>query len=393
MAELGEPRLVWTDGPGDPGVRRVDLPDPLPEIGDDFDWQQRDFESFRLAMWSELQARFPERRRWTGGDVEAVLVEILAAHLDQLSDMADRVSAEAFLVSARRFPSFVSWLSFIGYDPCAERAAQGRPSLEALRELYRNEPQEMELDRRRGPASIRSQKRMVSAEGDGDDYALRLAEHPLVLRAYTTRSWNGAWLDLVATVAVSNGWRLDDRLVASGRALAPGGRERQLSDRRRREIDAFHERLELRKPSWQEEPMVREVLYGYVRRFRMAGQTVLLDDVSFVALVIGLCVTVSESCFQSEVRREIERVLGSGPDGFFRPGRLAAGQDVHLSDIYQSVMSVDGVADLTVTRFGKRRERPARGDVPDVIAMGPDELVCSRDRERLSLELHGGRLG
>jgi len=67
MAELGSPVLRWTDDVIDPGVREVTLPDPAPEVGDDFDWQQRDFESFRLAMWNELQERFPERRRWTSG--------------------------------------------------------------------------------------------------------------------------------------------------------------------------------------------------------------------------------------------------------------------------------------------------------------------------------------
>ena len=40
----------------------------------------------------ELAARFPERRRWTPGDLEVVMVEVMAALLDQLSDMADRVA-------------------------------------------------------------------------------------------------------------------------------------------------------------------------------------------------------------------------------------------------------------------------------------------------------------
>ena len=44
---------------------------------------------FRLFMMEELAARVPERQRWTPADLETVLVEALAAVLDQLSDRAD----------------------------------------------------------------------------------------------------------------------------------------------------------------------------------------------------------------------------------------------------------------------------------------------------------------
>lgn len=378
MAELGATVLHWTDDAVDPGIRETLLPDPAPEVGDDFDWQQRDFESFRLAMWNELQERFPERRRWTPGDMEAVLVEVLAYLLDQLSDMADRVSAEAYLLSSRRVASLLSWLSFIGYRPWEERQL----SIDQLVMLYRAEPHEMELDRRRGPTSIRRQRRMASAS----DYGERLEHHPLVERAYTKQQWNGSWLELVATVALWKDWCLDDRL---------GSTERQLSDRRQREITEFHKRLNLRIPQWQHNPTIRELLGDYVRRFRMSGQTVLLDDVIPVGVIVELCIALRENYFQSEIRREVNRVLGCGPEGFFRPGRLAAGQDIQLSDIYERVMNLDGVANVVPVRFGKLRDDPARGDVPQTIEMGPHELaVCtSKGRGKLSFELRGGRRG
>ena len=65
MAET--PRSTLTFGPGCPdcGGRDVTLPGRLPALGDDFDWLQRDYDSFRLAMLEELAARFPERRRWS----------------------------------------------------------------------------------------------------------------------------------------------------------------------------------------------------------------------------------------------------------------------------------------------------------------------------------------
>lgn len=43
----------------DCGRRQADLPDALPELGDDFDWDQRDYDGFRLVMLQGLAARFP----------------------------------------------------------------------------------------------------------------------------------------------------------------------------------------------------------------------------------------------------------------------------------------------------------------------------------------------
>ncbi len=392
MAELAPPVLRWPDDAGlDPGERKVLLPEPPPQIGDDFHWEQRDFESFRLVMWTELQERFPERKRWNAGDVEAVLVEALASQLDQLSDMADRVSAESYLLTARRVPSLLAWLSFIGYEPWRE----SNMSLEKLLQLYCDEPHEMELDRRRGPASIRRQKRMACT----GDYRTELERHPLVERAYMNRAWNGSWMDLVATVALWKDWRLDDqlddRLGKDNDPLPDGTRERALVQRQKDAIADHHERLGIRPPQWQQKPTIRELLGDTVRRFRMTGQTVLLADVIPVALEIELCVTMDERYFQSEIRREVDRVMGRGPDGFFRPGRLAAGQDIRLSDIYERVIGLDGVIDLSLIRFGKARDKPAVGIVPEKIEMDPDELaVCARRGPGvLEVKLRGGRRG
>jgi hypothetical protein len=116
MASTPIPELFFSDSCSDCGQREVQLPEPLPAIGDDFDWLVRDYDGFRLAMLEEMAARFPERRRWTPADMEVVLVESLAVGLDQLSDMLDRVHSEAFLETARRPQSVRRLLSMIGYD-------------------------------------------------------------------------------------------------------------------------------------------------------------------------------------------------------------------------------------------------------------------------------------
>ena len=116
MAQTPESHLIFADGCSDCATREVDLPEPLPMLGDDFDWLLRDYDGFRLFMLEELAARYPERRRWTPADMEVVIVETLSVVLDQLSDMLDRVRAEAFLEIARRPESVRRLLAMIGYD-------------------------------------------------------------------------------------------------------------------------------------------------------------------------------------------------------------------------------------------------------------------------------------
>ena len=404
MAELQPPELIWTKKASESGYRKVDLPDPLPKIDDSFDWQQRDFDSFQQAMWQELQERFPERKRWTSGDVETVLIDVFAAVLDQLSDMADRVSAEAYLETARRAESVLKWLDFIGYDPIEMRPELGADRGEAMKnllKLYRNKPHELERDRQQGPASIRQQRRMVSL----DDYAERLREHPLVMRAQTTPHWNGSWLDLYITVQLWNDWRLDDHLSDDDHSRTDDQQKivRKLSVRRKDDIINFHLQNKLRMPKQDDanetpallddQPTIRLLLNDFLHRFRMAGQTIQLQDVIPVGIVIDVYVTVRENYFQSEVRREVERALGRGPTGFFRPGRLAFGQDVQLSDIYQVLMPLDGVENVRLQRFGKEKDQPTT--FQQTIVMAPEELaVCdNKGHGYFDIQLHGGRRG
>ena len=147
MAELPRPTLRFDRGSPDPGHRSVELPVELPQVGDDFDWLQRDFDSYRDAMLEELAIRFPERNRWAVADLEVVLLETLAASLDQLSDMADRIDAEASLETARRPESVLSWLRFVGIRP----AQLGADTSDALLARWRAKPHEMESARRVGP--------------------------------------------------------------------------------------------------------------------------------------------------------------------------------------------------------------------------------------------------
>jgi hypothetical protein len=361
----------------------VALPAPLPEIGDDFDWLVRDFEGFRRFMLEDLAARFPERTRWTPADLEVVLVEAFAAVFDQLSDMLDRVMAEATLETARRPDSVRRLLTLIGFD--AVRAA-GVADANALKTLWENEPALMEAARRAGPRLVHAQRRMVSL----DDFATGLEAHPLVNRARAASSWGGAWTVVRAAVMLMDNRELDDEVFAQ--ATDPEGL--------RETLEAFHRDREL--PPLADFPSAvtfRMLLYAYLEHNRMLGQDVRLQDADLVGIELALSIRVRDNYFQSEVRREAEQALGRGPSGFFRPGRLHFGEDLHIADVIQTLMALDGVENVCINRFKRLgRQFPDQSVGGRITLTGLEIAVCDNtpsapQRGYFRLSLHGGRAG
>lgn len=379
MARTPEVELRFTGGKPDPGRQEVKLPSPLPSVGDDFDWHLGDFESYRDFMLSELRARFPERHRWTAADMEQVLIDILAAILDQLSDMADRTFAESFLGTARHPERVYQWLQFIGYNPPHPDIAN--PNRKDIIKLWRDKPHIMEQSRVAGPSQIYRQKRMATPA----DYSRIFALHPLVLQARSTVTWGGSWPVVWVTVNLWNNHKLFDRTI-------------KLTDTRKRETKSFHDQYDLLQPTWKSNESFHDILINIQERFRMAGQEVVLRDVEFAGINITLVIDVGKNYFHSEVRREVERVLGRGSGGFFEPKRLGFGEDIHISDFYERLMSIDGVDNARITRFKRS------GDYPDRVEEGCISLeqyeiaVCNRDPQKpelgtLEVRLQGGRKG
>jgi hypothetical protein len=397
VAENPYSEIVFAPGGPGCGQRKVrGLPGPLPDVGNDFDWQVRDYDSFRLFMMEELAARFPERQRWTPADLEVVLVEALAAVLDQLSDMADRVAAEAYLETARRPESVRRLLKLIGYD--AERMAfaageiRTNPALDAARATVELErawaanPFLMEAARRAGPGELHVQRRMVTE----DDYGRLLEEHPVVVHAQSRLTWGGAWP--VVRVAII-GW--NDRTLDTVEGTAPS---LVLPADVRRRVERFHVERGLEAPSWQDTTL-RTLLAGYVERYRMVGQQVLLEDAVPVGINLGLTLRVDPDYFQSEVRAAVEQVLARGPGGFFEPGRLRFGEDVNASDLIQALTALEGVETVSIDHFRRvgasARDERASGRIP---LQGTELAVCDNDprfpeRGIYRLNLQGGRRG
>ncbi|HEV8579155.1 MAG TPA: hypothetical protein VGX68_08730 [Thermoanaerobaculia bacterium] len=389
MAEVPSVLLDYPGGCPDCGDRQVELPPPLPPVGDDFDWRVRDYDGFRLAMLEELAARFPERTRWTPADLEVVIVEVLAAVLDQLSDQLDRVTAEAYLESARRPESVRRHLALLGYDSVRIALARGQIALQpgetagdpAVRRrldgFWFENPSAMEEARQQGPRSVHDQHRMVTT----DDYARRLEEHPLVLRAQAAVRWTGAWTTMEVALVLFGDEPLDALVPAS---LAPA-------------VARFHAERGIRLPSGA--PSIRTVLTAYVDALRMVGQEVVLIDAVRVPVTFSLSVRVAANYFQSEVRRALTDVLGTGPAGFFRPGRLRFGEDLHASDLIAAAMALDGVESVCLNRFRRLgsqfADQVASGRIP---LAGIEVAICDNQaalpsRGYYRLTLHGGLKG
>lgn len=387
-------RLEYAGGCPDCGRRHVELPPVLPTIGDDFDWDLRDYDGFRLFMLEALAARFPERRRWTPADVEVVLAEVLAAQLDKLSDMQDRVAAEFTLETARRPETVRRLLSLIGYDalrlaqdlgePPFDRppaAGDGRSASERLEQYWLDHPERMDLARLAGPRAIRSQHRMVTL----DDFALRLEEHPLVERAHAWESWGGSWQ--VIRIAVIPALRRDlDATGAWPQAL----------------IDAtvrFHAERALPLPRLADGPSLRAILLPYLEAYRMAGQAVELGRAVEVGVLLALSIQVAGNHYQSEVRDAVSQALGTGPGGFFAPGRLRFGEDLWASDIVQTLLALGGVSNVCLNRFKRLGDRfPDQASSGRIALDGLEVAICDNlpnqaARGYFRLALHGGLRG
>lgn len=131
----------------------------------------------------------------------------------------------------------------------------------------------------------------------------------------------------------------------------------------------------------------------------MVGQPVELAPAVEVGVVLFVSVQVGPHHFQSEVRRAVEQALGTGADGFFRPGRLRFGEDLWASDIVQALVRLDGVENVCLNRFKRLGDRfpdqAASGRIP---LDGLEVAVCDNRpdapaRGHFRLTLNGGRRG
>lgn len=381
MAEQPTPTIVWSGSCPDCARRGVEPPDALPVVGDDFDWQVRDFDGFRAFMLQELMAHYPQRTRWTSADLEVVIVEALAAVLDQLSDMLDRATGEAYLETARRPESVRRLLSFIGYDAVAAAALDNPddPSPGAtLEQAWRTDPTQMEIARRAGPQQVQQPNRMVTAQ----DYGAQLATHPVVDGATAWVQWTGSWATVRIAVICRDELMLDAPGL-SGDLTLPAA------------LHSFNRAHNLPDVALTPDSTPRGILAPYLDTYRMAGQEVVLQDAGVIPITMSISVQVNPNYFQSEVRSAIV----DGLDQFFAPGQRQFGQSLHESDIIKLLTALPGVDDACLNRLKRLGSQFPDDTASGVITIGPTEIVaCDNDPARpergyYQLILHGGLSG
>lgn len=397
MADTPQSVLTFDAGCPDCGDRRVVLPGPLPPVGDDFDWLQRDYDSFRIAMMEELAARFPERRSLSAADMEVVLVEVLSVVLDQLSDMLDRVHAEAFLETARRPDSLWRLLSFIGYDPLPASGLTYDPDDEVqvaaaralLLDRWLKYPAEMDAARIDGPRAIQRQRRMVTEA----DVVTQLEAHPLVERAHAEMRWTGSWSTLRVACLTRENTLLD---TAIADIYGPASDQ---TTALRAEIDALHRDAGIDLLNWDADPTLRSGLRELIDAYRMAGQEVWLEDPVEVPILVDLTVLARNAFYRSEVRAAVEEALGTGLNGFFSPTRLRFGEDLHASDLVAATMALDGVEAVCLNRFKRLGDRYSdQSDSGRIVLSGTEIAICDNDpsdpgRGLLRVRVSGGLAG
>ncbi len=260
---------------------------------------------------------------------------------------------------------------------------------QSLNRYWSAYPYVMDAAREAGPRAIHTQKRMVTEA----DYAERMEDHPLVLQGHASSRWSGSWSTIYCAVIMRNIIQLDTPLTAA--AIGDAETLSKLQD----EVDEFYQEREIEPPNWSADPTPRTVLRPYLDRYRMAAQEVFLLDAEPVGINISLAVRIDENYFQSEVRREVLDVLGSGLDGFFEPGRLQFGEDLHSSDVIAAVMALDGVRVACLNRFKRVGQRyPNQADAGRIQLDGLEVAVCDNNPQQagrgiLNITSHGGRRG
>jgi hypothetical protein len=89
------------------------LPAPLPVP--DIDYLAKDYDSFKHVLMTAMQNRVPGWMPSSEADLDQVLIDLLAADADELSDFQDRVMSEAVLANARKRVSLARHARLMDY--------------------------------------------------------------------------------------------------------------------------------------------------------------------------------------------------------------------------------------------------------------------------------------
>jgi hypothetical protein len=419
MADAPKQALSFHNHCGDCGRREAVLPDALPRLGDDFDWLQRDYDGFRLAMLEELAARFPERRRWTPADMEVVLVETFSVLLDQYSDSLDRSQAEAYLETARRPDSVRKLLAMIGYDAVAQAPSQAvipepvpgfdeSPEvrlrrLEAFLPAFRALRPELEAALLSLPPPDQQRVLAFLAESNTADASVMDSVQDLLDSAPDfVRRCRRYTLDRFWTLypsAMDQARRDGPRLLHRQRRMVTLPDYGNLAEHPLvlRAQASSHwsgawQTIEVAVTLLEDIPLDLETLAAElgaalprlqyeVEAFHRVNKLVpplWAPDISARTLLrplvdrwrmagqevflrdaerIGIDISLAVRAAGNYYQSEIRRAVENEIRDFFAPGRMQFGEDIHASDIVERVMALDGVDAICLNRFKRVGKR------------------------------------
>ncbi len=415
MADEPVAILEYSEGCGDCGKRQIELPASLPALGDDFDWDVRDYDGYRLFMLEQLASRFPERDNWTAADMEVVLVETLSVILDQLSDMNDRIQAETFLQTARKPDTVRRMLEMIGYQPKihiqrnmlakikdpAELLSYPEIDIsnDELESLWSYYPHLMQEAKHEGPRSIHQQLRMVTLE----DYKNQLLDHPLVLDVDAFSRWTGSWNTHFLVVRLINNFLLDEPL--SKQNIIPHADSAEQQDElfehfKNNLINYYqHQQIDIKQVPDIIDRNSRFLIQDIIKRQRMIGQEVVLQDATLVGIVLSVSINIVGDYYRSEINDAVHAILLDPLDGFFAPGQLRFGEDVVASNIIEFLMALDGIQSVCINRLKRigsiYTDQSGSGRI---VLQGHEIAVLDNDisiaeNGSLKVKLHGGKPG
>jgi hypothetical protein len=90
-------------------------PFPAPAVVPDIDYLAKDFDSFKHTLICAMQQRVPNWQPTSEADMDQVLIDLIAADADELSDFQDRTLNEAFLATARKRVSLARHARLMDY--------------------------------------------------------------------------------------------------------------------------------------------------------------------------------------------------------------------------------------------------------------------------------------
>jgi predicted phage baseplate assembly protein len=150
------------------------------------------------------------------------------------------------------------------------------------------------------------------------------------------------------------------------------------------------------------DPVFLADIQTYLDRFRIAGYDLTVRDPIWVSLDLAVHVCVDPEHYHAEVERRVRRALGSavnpdGTKGLFHPDNFTFGQPVFVSAIVAAAAAVEGVTNVTVTRFQQFGKADTGELAEGVLAVGDLEVPrldndpSLPEHGRLELAVEGGR--